>query len=402
MARLGDTLDFQAQLYSVTGDVLTGATVTVNIRKPDLSLAVTGGTATEISASGVYRYAYASSDAVGRWQAQFMTANANADVLKVTKWIDVDVAELPINATAILAAVGTPMQAGSSVTVGTVNDKTGYALDSAYDAAKTAATQASVNALGSPMQASAYLAPDNAGIAAIQAKTDHLPSTPAATGDAMTLTGAYDAAKTAATQASVDAIHANVAVLTGGAGIFAVTIQVYRSGTTTPIADVSACVSDSNGDVTGFCQRSSAGGLCVFALNAGTYSLRLLKSGYQFAVVALTVTADLTQTVFGEPVAIPAPSDAESCVVYEYCFDAASQTPLSRVTATAAIISLPYNYAGRLHSCADVAGTYLATTGLLSWELARGAVVWFKIREVGVARRVTIPNAATARLSDLR
>ena len=289
-----------------------------------------------------------------------------------------------------------------AVTVGAVNDKTGYVLDSAYDAAKTAATQASVNALGSPMQASAYLAPDNAGIAAIQAKTDHLPSTPAATGDAMTLTGAYDAAKTAATQASVDAIHANVAVLTGGAGIFAVTIQVYRSGTTTPIADVSACVSDSNGDVTGFCQRSSAGGLCVFALNAGTYSLRLLKSGYQFAVVALTVTADLTQTVFGEPVAIPAPSDAESCVVYEYCFDAASQTPMSRVTATAAIISLPYNYAGRLHSCADVAGTYLATTGLLSWELARGAVVSFKIKEVGVARRVTIPNAATARLSDLR
>lgn len=343
MARLGDTLDFQAQFYSVTGDVLTGATVTVNIRKPDLSLAVTGGTATEISASGVYRYAYASSDAVGRWQAQFMTTNANADVLKVTEWIDVDVAELPINDDAILAAVGSPMQTGSSVTVGTVNDKTGYALDSAYDAAKTAATQA-----------------------------------------------------------SVDAIHANVAVLTGGAGIFAVTIQVYRSGTTTPIADVSACVSDSNGDVTGFCQRSSAGGLCVFALNAGTYSLRLLKSGYQFAVVALTVTADMTQTVFGEPVAIPAPSDAESCVVYEYCFDAASQTPLSRVTATAAIISLPYNYAGRLHSCADVAGTYLATTGLLSWELARGAVVWFKIREVGVARRVTIPNAATARLSDLR
>lgn len=237
-----------------------------------------------------------------------------------------------------------------AVTVGAVNDKTGYVLDSAYDAAKTAATQASVDVI------------------------DGL----------------------------VDAIHANVAVLTGGAGIFAVTIQVYRSGTTTPIADVSACVSDSNGDVTGFCQRSSAGGLCVFALNAGTYSLRLLKSGYQFAVVALTVTADLTQTVFGEPVAIPAPSDAESCVVYEYCFDAASQTPMSRVTATAAIISLPYNYAGRLHSCADVAGTYLATTGLLSWELARGAVVWFKIREVGVARRVTIPNAATARLSDLR
>ena len=37
-----------------------------------------------------------------------------------------------------------------------------------------------------------------AAVAAIQAKTDNLPATPAATGDAMTLTAAYDAAKTAA------------------------------------------------------------------------------------------------------------------------------------------------------------------------------------------------------------
>ncbi len=55
------------------------------------------------------------------------------------------------------------------VTAGTVSDKTGYALTSAYDSAKTAAQ----------------------------------------TGDAMTLTSAYDAAKTAATQTSVNAIPTN-------------------------------------------------------------------------------------------------------------------------------------------------------------------------------------------------
>jgi len=38
----------------------------------------------------------------------------------------------------------------------------------------------------------------------IQAKTDNLPNSPAAVGSAMTLTGAYDAAKTAASQASVN------------------------------------------------------------------------------------------------------------------------------------------------------------------------------------------------------
>lgn len=40
----------------------------------------------------------------------------------------------------------------------------------------------------------------------IKAKTDNLPASPAATGAAMTLTAAYDAAKTAATQTSVDTI----------------------------------------------------------------------------------------------------------------------------------------------------------------------------------------------------
>lgn len=57
----------------------------------------------------------------------------------------------------------------ASVTVGTNNDKTGYALTSAYDPAKTAAQE----------------------------------------GDAMTLTAAYDAAKTAASQSSVNAIPTN-------------------------------------------------------------------------------------------------------------------------------------------------------------------------------------------------
>ena len=50
------------------------------------------------------------------------------------------------------------------------------------------------------------VAPDNAGITAIKAKTDNLPASPAAVGSAMTLTSAYDAAKTAATQASVNAL----------------------------------------------------------------------------------------------------------------------------------------------------------------------------------------------------
>ncbi len=74
----------------------------------------------------------------------------------------------------------------------TVEDKTGYALTSAYDAAKTAATQASVNAIPTtplltndarldriasiptaPLLAANYTAPDNASISAILTALQH-------------------------------------------------------------------------------------------------------------------------------------------------------------------------------------------------------------------------------------
>ncbi|MBR0239238.1 MAG: hypothetical protein IJQ39_14175 [Thermoguttaceae bacterium] len=44
----------------------------------------------------------------------------------------------------------------------------------------------------------------NSNVSAVKAKTDNLPASPAATGDAMTLTSAYDAAKTASQLTSAD------------------------------------------------------------------------------------------------------------------------------------------------------------------------------------------------------
>jgi hypothetical protein len=69
-----------------------------------------------------------------------------------------------------------------------------------------------------------------ADIAAVAAKTVNLPASPAATGAAMTLTSAYDAAKTAASQTSVTAITTNTA-----RGRSVVPDQVFRpaSGTAT-------------------------------------------------------------------------------------------------------------------------------------------------------------------------
>lgn len=96
------------------------------------------------------------------------------------------------------AGGGTTAQQVWEYATRTLSDKTGFALTSAYDAAKAAASAAAVSALGSPMQASTYAAPDNAGIAAVKAKTDALPSVPASKADADAATSAANAAKASA------------------------------------------------------------------------------------------------------------------------------------------------------------------------------------------------------------
>ena len=63
--------------------------------------------------------------------------------------------------------------------------------------------------IGTRLATSGYTAPANSDIAAIKAKTDNLPASPAAVGSAMTLTSAYDAAKSAASQTSVNSIPTN-------------------------------------------------------------------------------------------------------------------------------------------------------------------------------------------------
>lgn len=81
---------------------------------------------------------------------------------------------------------------------------------SAVEAAITAATSTLATAANLATLAgyvdtevAAILAAVDTEVAAIKAKTDNLPASPAAVGSAMTLTEAYDAAKTAATQTSV-------------------------------------------------------------------------------------------------------------------------------------------------------------------------------------------------------
>lgn len=111
----------------------------------------------------------------------------------------------------------------------------------------------------------------------------------------------------------------------------------------------------------------------------------------------------LTHNEEGEPISrvIPLPASSDTCVIYEFCFASDGTTPLSSVNSSARITSLPYDYSDKLHSGAMLAGAYNASTGLLTWEVVRGAGVIISIQEVGIFGNITIPNAVQARIFDL-
>lgn len=133
------------------------------------------------------------------------------------------------------------------VTVATNEDKTGYSLTSDYEAAKTA------------LAASAYTPPDNAGIAAIKAKTDNLSfsgtdvkatldgeKVTVATNEDKTgysLTSAYDAAKTAAQQTLLSSVAGIVERikrwLEGPLDVTDEHMTLYDDDGTTPVATLS-------------------------------------------------------------------------------------------------------------------------------------------------------------------
>lgn len=218
-----------AQLISKTdGSDVTSGTTTVYVTGDNGTQSAGGGT---VAHKGNGEWSYVPTQAETNYaHVAFAFVNSSAVTATVNVYTvgqDFTAAQLAANTTqlagqTVSAAAGvtfpssvaspTNITAATGITVSTNNDKTGYALSSAgvqaiWDALVSALTTVgsigkrlvdyltgdTYARLGAPAGASV-----SADIAGIKAKTDNLPASPAAVGSPMTLTGAYDAAKTAA------------------------------------------------------------------------------------------------------------------------------------------------------------------------------------------------------------
>ena len=190
----------------------------------------------------------------------------------------------------------------------------------------------------------------------------------------------------------------------GLSGDYQTTATVYVTATTTPIPDYSLSVYDSTNTVFQGKIITNASGVAAFNLDAGTYKIRGRKAGYSAASATetLVVAADGTATFYAAAYTITAPASADVCRVYEWITAQDGETIPATVKATAQIVSLPYNYGGRLMAGSIVNGTYNATTGLLYWDVVKGAMIEVKIPVFGYDKQKVVPTDATKRLSDIQ
>lgn len=147
----------------------------------------------------------------------------------------------------VTGAVGSVIGAVGSVTgltasdVGAIKAKTDNLPSDPADASDIAGAFSTVNSTLATI--AGYV---DTEVAAIKAKTDLIPASPAAIGDAMTLTVAYDAAKTAASQTSVDDLPTNAELTTALDGADDATLAAIAALPTTSTV-MSADITKVNG-----------------------------------------------------------------------------------------------------------------------------------------------------------
>ena len=214
------------------GQGITGLTPSVYLRQDSGSFAAATNSVTEVSAA----------NEPGLYQLTLTQTECNCDVLtiKVTLPDGQEPAILDV-VYPVTTGGATPAEIWAYAGGRTVTNTIPTASDNATAVWETQTKIVTINSTqAATLATAAALATVGDNVAAVKAKTDNLPANPAATGDAMTLTSAYDAAKTASQfNAGTDAVtidSASVQAVQSGLSTFnpstdAVTIATAQAST---------------------------------------------------------------------------------------------------------------------------------------------------------------------------
>ena len=185
----------------------------------------------------------------------------------------------------------------------------------------------------------------------------------------------------------------------GGANQVDLTIEEVD---TTPIPDVKISIMNSDSTVLLATGMSDSNGEASFALDDGTYKVLLSRIGWTFTVPETLVVDESpeTDTYNGTEVSMGSPPSADICRIGEFCVDQIG-VPLSSVTSYAAITDKPFDDGSGAYETEKIVGTYSAVTGLVYWDIVKGATVLVEIKEIGIHKKYTVPDQANARLGDL-
>lgn len=132
-------------------------------------------------------------------------------------------------------------------------------------------------------------------------------------------------------------------------------------------------------------------GHVAFALDDGTYNVRLFATSYAFTVpIALVVAADAAVTYLGTPlVIITPPSAPDLCRIYGVIRDAAGRAMAGTCITAWAVI--PQVVAG-VQDADQIASGVADANGFFEFELVRNTQVRIKCSPIGLDVSRTVPN----------
>jgi hypothetical protein len=196
------------------------------------------------------------------------------------------------------------------------------------------------------------------------------------------------------TKAELDVAIAAVAGLTGS---YARVITVQNGA---GVAVIAANVEVWDSANTVFYQRlqTNSSGQVTFNMDAGTYTIRIFKEGYSFTDATLTISGAGSTTYNMTPFTTPTASNVNMCRVYGYFM-----TPEGGYYTTltpSAVVEETYDSSNNFFK-GDVTGGYVAASGLVYWDIVRGATARVRIPEIGYEAQIIVPDASSSKLDDL-